>query len=78
MVNAGDVEVIAGEFADSVSCSAVTVDMVTVAGAMAAFDFAAILEQLKQFGCWAAFDCWPLALLDCAHVLQAWMPSYHV
>ena len=26
----------------------------------------------------AAFDCRPRALLDCARVLQTWMPSYHV
>ena len=26
----------------------------------------------------AAIDCWPMALLDCAHLLQARMPSYHV
>ena len=78
VVNEGDVEVIDDEFAVSVSCSGVKVDMVAVADAMAAFAFAAILEQLKQFSCWAAFGCWPLILLDCAHVLQAWMPSYHV
>ena len=76
--NAGDVEVIDDEFAVSVLCSGVKVDMVAVAGAMAAFDFAAMLEQLKQLSCWAACDCWPLALSDCAHLLQAWMPSYHV
>ena len=27
---------------------------------------------------WTAISCWPMALLDCARVLQAWMPSYHV
>ena len=30
------------------------------------------------FSCGAAFDCRPMAALDCAHVLQARMPSYHV
>ena len=33
---------------------------------------------LEEFSCWAAFDCWPLAVLNCDRVLQAWMPSYHV
>ena len=27
---------------------------------------------------WTAFGCWPMALLDCGRVLQAWMPSNHV
>ena len=33
---------------------------------------------LEGFSRWAEFDCRPLALLDCARVLQIWMPSYHV
>ena len=78
VVNEGDVEVIDDEFAVSVSCSGVKVDMVAVAGAMTAFAFAASSEQLKQFSCWAACDCCVLTLSDCAHLLQAWMPSYHV
>ena len=28
--------------------------------------------------CWASLTCWPVAALDCARGLQAWMPSYHV
>ena len=34
-----------------------------LAGVMTAVKFA-ISESFKEFGCWAAFDCWPLALLD--------------
>ena len=33
---------------------------------------------LEEFSCWAAFRCWPLTVLNCDRVLQAWMPSYHV
>ncbi len=32
----------------------------------------------EEFCCWAVFDWWPLAVLNCDRVLQAWMPSYHV
>ena len=32
----------------------------------------------KGFGCWTAFDCRRTAVLNCARVLQAWIPSYHV
>ena len=35
-------------------------------------------EALTGLSCWAAFDCLAMAGLDCARVLQAWMPSYHV
>ena len=35
------------------------------------------LERLSAF-CSARFSCWPMALLDCDCVLQAWMPSCHV
>ena len=28
--------------------------------------------------CPAATSCWPMAVLDCAHALHAWMPPYHV
>ena len=31
-----------------------------------------------EFSCWAAFDCRPIAALDCCRVLQARIPSYHV
>ena len=48
-----------------------------LAGVMTALEFV-ISETFKEFSCWAAFDCWPLALLDCGRVLQIWMPSYHV
>ena len=37
-----------------------------------------VLPSLTEFSGWAAFDCRPPALLDCARVLQTWMPSYHV
>ena len=37
-----------------------------------------VSTKLEGFSRLAAFDCRPLALLDCARVLQAWMPSYHV
>ena len=37
-----------------------------------------VSTPLEGFSRCAAFDCRPLALLDCARVLQAWMPSYHV
>ena len=33
---------------------------------------------LEEFSRGAAFDCWPLALLNCDRVLQTWMPLYHV
>ena len=32
----------------------------------------------EGFSCGAAIDWWSMADLDCAHVLQARMPSYHV
>ena len=32
----------------------------------------------EGFSCGAAIDCRPMAALDCARVLQARMPSYHV
>ena len=32
----------------------------------------------KGFRCWAAFACRMTAVLNCARVLQAWIPSYHV
>ena len=34
--------------------------------------------RVEEFSCWAVFDRWPRDLLNCNHVLQAWMPSYHV
>ena len=34
-----------------------------LAGVIAAVNFV-ISERLKEFSCWAAFDCWTLALLD--------------
>ena len=46
-------------------------------GVMTALDFA-IPELFNEFSCAAAFDCWPLTLLDCTRALQAWMPSCHV
>ena len=33
---------------------------------------------IENFRCLAAFDCLPMAALDCDRVLQAWIPSYHV
>ena len=33
---------------------------------------------LEEFSFWATIDCWPLAVLNCDRILQAWMPSYHV
>ena len=41
----------------------------------AKFNMPAPLEGLN---CRAAFDCRPIAALDCASVLQAWIPLYHV
>ena len=79
VIKAVDAEVIDGEFAVTVSCSDVTVDMWVLAGAMGDVEFVPIPEQLTQCSWWEAFDCWPLDLLYCARrVLQAWMPSYHV
>ena len=37
-----------------------------------------VSTPLEGFGRCAAFDWWPLALLDCDWVLQTWMPSNHV
>ena len=48
-----------------------------LAGAMIDLGFD-ISELSKGLCCWSAFDCWPLAALDFARVLQAWMPSCHV
>ena len=45
--------------------------------AMTAFEFA-VPEPFEGFRCCAAFDCRPMAALDCVSVLQAWMPSYQV
>ena len=42
-----------------------------------AFEFG-MPASLYEFSCCAVFDCWPMALLNCARALQAWMPSYHV
>ena len=33
---------------------------------------------LEGLSCGAAFDCRPMAALNCDHVLQAWMPPYQV
>ena len=38
----------------------------------------AMPARSKGFGCWAAFDCRPMAVLGCVSVLQARMPSCHV
>ena len=53
----------------------VNVNMFAVS--MAAFEFV-MSDPLEEFRCSAAFDCRPMAALDCVSVLQAWMPSYHV
>ena len=50
---------------------------VLFSGVITAFDFA-MPGPLAEFRCWTAFDCRPVAALDCASVLQARMPSYHV
>ena len=55
----------------------VDVNTNVLAGVLTVLEFA-ISESLKEFSCWAAFDCWPLTLLDCACVLQTWMPSCQV
>ena len=55
----------------------VDVNANVLAGVMTLLNFA-ISESLKGFSCWAAFDRWPLTLLDCTCVLQAWMPSCQV
>ena len=56
----------------------VEVNVNVFAGVMAAFEFV-VPGPLEEFRCcWAAFDCRPMAVLDCASVLQARMPSYHV
>ena len=44
---------------------------------VAALEFP-VSTPLEECSRCVAFDCWPLALLDCDSVLQAWMPSYHV
>ena len=43
-------------------------------GVLTTFEFG-MPRPLEDFRCRAAFDCRPM---DCASVLQAWMPSYHV
>ena len=55
----------------------VDVNVNVCAGEMIAFDFA-ISSPLEKFRRRAAFDCRPMAALDCIGVLHAWMPSYHV
>ena len=47
------------------------------AGTTAAFELG-MPCPLEGFRCWAAFDCRPMAALDCDNDLQTWMPSYHV
>ena len=47
------------------------------AGVITALEFATPVPLL-EFSFWAVFDCRPLTLLKCDHVLQAWMPSSHV
>ena len=40
---------------------------------------AGVMPGSVEYSCfWAAFDCRSMAALDCASVLQAWIPSYHV
>ena len=50
-----------------------------LAAAMIALEFImpGSLEE-SALCCRAAFNCWAMAVLDCAHVLQAWMPPCHV
>ena len=50
---------------------------VLFSGVITALEFA-MPGPLAEFRCWAASDCRPMAALDCASVLQARMPSYHV
>ena len=64
----------------------VVVETVMLTGAAKSLVWAgAVIDTLVEmldidvrFSCGAAFDCRPMAALDCAHVLQARMPSYHV
>ena len=48
--------------------------------AMAALEFITKSGSLQDslLFCWAAFRCWPTAVLDCVHDLQVRIPSYHV
>ena len=50
-----------------------------VAAVMTALDFPvpALLEG-SLLSCRTSFSCWPMTVLDCAHALQACMPSCHV
>ena len=37
-----------------------------------------VTTPMEDFGRWAPFDSRPMDALDCNHILQTWMPSYHV
>ena len=50
---------------------------VLFSGVIIAFEFARS-GTVEDFRCWAAFDCRPMAGLDCDDVLQAWIPPCHV
>ena len=56
---------------------ALCVNVKVFAGVVTAFGII-VPDPLDECGCWAAFDCRSMAGLDCAHFLQACMPSYHV
>ena len=47
-----------------------------VAAVITSWDFVAIARS--KFNCWAAFRCFFMAVLNCARVLHASMPSSHV
>ena len=53
------------------------VNTIVFAVDMTTFEFAVPIP-LERFRCWDACDCWAMNALDCASVLQTWMPSYHV
>ena len=63
----GVLSVISIEVLDSNAFTVVTTDL----------EFC-VSTTVKEFSRWAAFDLWSLAALDCAPVLQAWMPSCQV
>ena len=44
--------------------------------AMTALEFP-VPTPLEECSRWTVFKCWSLALLDCAHISQTWMPSCH-
>ena len=80
------VDILAGVLPGLIICLVFSIDVevlpevsVNVLAAVATGDIAmsAPLENLLIL-CRAVFSCWSRLVLECSHVLQAWIPSDHV